>query len=162
MFSIFRYLVSQQFLILFFVFVQASAVKPGICNLFLSYCFLMLSSKRRFSNPAFKNSCSNPYFWGVKTRVSKFGFLNSGFKIRVSKFRGNYSFLNLEIQRSQYIRPKVTVHKGVETIQGRKLFKGGNYMRKYSILFAIILEACDLLKLVMAFCPILVRDMKTT
>ena len=41
------------------------------------------------------------------------------------------SFLNLEMQRSQYIRPKVTVHRGAETIQGRKLFKGGNYMRKY-------------------------------
>jgi hypothetical protein len=39
----------------------------------------------------------------------------------------------LEIQRSQYIRPKVTVHKCAETIQGRKLFKGGNYMRKYGI-----------------------------
>ena len=25
------------------------------------------------------------------------------------------------------------VHKGAETIQGRKLFKGGNYMRKYGI-----------------------------
>ena len=48
-------------------------------------------------------------------------------------FRGNYSFLNLEIQRSQYIRPKVTVLKGAETIQGRKLFKGGNYMRKFGI-----------------------------
>ena len=35
--------------------------------------------------------------------------------------------LHLEIKRSQYISPKVTVHKGVETIQGRKLFKGGNY-----------------------------------
>ena len=46
-------------------------------------------------------------------------------------FRGNYTFLNLEIPRSHYIRPKVTVHKGAETIQGRKLFKGGNYMRKY-------------------------------
>ena len=33
----------------------------------------------------------------------------------------------MEIQRSQYIRPKVTVHKGAEIIQGRKLFKGGNY-----------------------------------
>ena len=42
-------------------------------------------------------------------------------------------FLNLEIQRSQYIRPKVTVHKCAETIQGRKLFKGGNYRRKYGI-----------------------------
>ena len=42
-------------------------------------------------------------------------------------FRGNYSFLNLEIQRSQYIRPKVTVHKGAETIQGRKLYKEIRY-----------------------------------
>ena len=25
----------------------------------------------------------------------------------------------------------MTVHKCAETIQGRKLFKGGNYMRKY-------------------------------
>jgi hypothetical protein len=54
-------------------------------------------------------------------------------RIRISSysFRGNYSFLNLEIQRSQYIRPKVPVHKCEETIQGRKLSKGGNYMRKY-------------------------------
>ena len=27
--------------------------------------------------------------------------------------------------------PKVKVHKCEETTQGRKLFKGGNYMRKY-------------------------------
>ena len=27
----------------------------------------------------------------------------------------------------------VTVHKCAETIQGRKLFKGGNYMRKYGM-----------------------------
>ena len=49
-------------------------MKPGICNSFLNNCFLMLSSKRRFSNPTFQNSCSNPYFWGVKTLFSKFGF----------------------------------------------------------------------------------------
>ena len=54
-------------------------------------------------------------------------------RISSYSFRGNYSFLDLEIQRSQYIRPKVTAHKGAETIQGRKLFKGGNYMRKYGI-----------------------------
>jgi hypothetical protein len=41
----------------------------------------------------------------------------------------------VEIQRSQYTRPKVTVHKCAETIQGRKLFKGGNYMRKYGKYF---------------------------
>jgi hypothetical protein len=49
-------------------------------------------------------------------------------------FLGNYfSFLKLEIQRLQYIRPKVTVHKCAETIQGRKLFKGGNYSREETI-----------------------------
>ena len=37
-------------------------------------------------------------------------------------------FLNLEIQRSQYIRPKVTVHKGVETIQGQKLYEEIRYV----------------------------------
>ena len=52
------------------------------------------------------------------------------YRISSYSFRGNYYFLNLEIRSSQYIRPKVTVHKGAETIQGRKLFKGGNYMRK--------------------------------
>ena len=31
--------------------------------------------------------------------------------------------------------PLVTVHTGAETIEGRKLFKGGNYMRKYGNLF---------------------------
>ena len=54
-----------------------------------------------------------------------------GYRISSYSFHGNYPFLNLEIQRSQYIMPKVTVHKCAETIQGRKLFKGGNYMRKY-------------------------------
>ena len=39
------------------------------------------------------------------------------YRISSYSFRGNYSFLNLEIQRSQYIRPKVTVHKL------RKLYK---------------------------------------
>ena len=59
------------------------------------------------------------YCFKVKYRISSYSFC------------GNYSFLNLEIQRSQYIRPKVTLHKGAETIHGRKIFKGGNYMRKY-------------------------------
>ena len=37
-------------------------------------------------------------------------------------------FLGLEIQRSQYIRPKVTVYKCAETIQGRKLYEEIRYM----------------------------------
>ena len=47
------------------------------------------------------------------------------------RFRGNYSFLYLEIQRSQYIRPKVTVHKCAETIQGRKLYEEIWYLFSY-------------------------------
>ena len=47
--------------------------------------------------------------------------------------------MDLEIQRSQYIRPKVTVHKCAETIQGKKLFKGGNYMSKYGIIIFSVL-----------------------
>ena len=58
---------------------------------------------------------------------------NVDYRISSYSFRGNYSFFDFETQRSQYIRSKVTVHKCAETIQGRKLFKGGNYMRKYGI-----------------------------
>ena len=42
------------------------------------------------------------------------------YRISSFSFRGNYSFLNLEIQRSQYINV-------------RKLFKGGNYSRVETI-----------------------------
>ena len=59
-------------------------------------------------------------------------------------------FLDLEIQRSQYIGPKVTVHKCAETIQGRKLFKGGNYIRKYGILSVLssLISSLKVLRLI--------------
>ena len=59
---------------------------------------------------------------------------NCGLKFHLSyrissySFCGNYSFLNLEIRWSQYIRPKVTVHKCAETIQGRKLYEEIRYV----------------------------------
>ena len=59
------------------------------------------------------------------------------YRISSYSFRGNYSFLDSEIQWSQYIRSKVTVHKCAEDIQGRNLFKGGNYVRKYGIYYEI-------------------------
>ena len=48
----------------------------------------------------------------------------------------------------EFGNPKITVHKGAETIQGRKLSKGGNYMRKYGMYLAFTLQmssdiACD-------------------
>ena len=46
---------------------------------------------------------------------------------RENSFRD--SFLNLNL----CIVTLVTVYTGTETIQGRKLFKGGNYSRKYGI-----------------------------
>ena len=33
----------------------------------------------------------------------------------------------------EFGHPKITVHKGAETIQGRKLFKEGNYSREETI-----------------------------
>ena len=50
------------------------------------------------------------------------GIGENTYRISSYSFRGNY-FLNLEIQRSYYIGPKVTVNKVVETIQGRKMWK---------------------------------------
>ena len=58
-----------------------------------------------------KEKCLFPGMGEIRYRISSYSF------------RGNYSFLNLEIQRSHYIRPKVTVNKGSETIQERKLFE---------------------------------------
>ena len=41
--------------------------------------------------------------------------------------------MDLEIQKSQYIRPKVTVHKCAEIIQGRKLYEEIRYTAKFEI-----------------------------
>ena len=40
--------------------------------------------------------------------------------------------------------PLITVHKSAETIQGRKLFKGGNYSRKYGTWTRLLLIFTDL------------------
>ena len=58
---------------------------------------------------------------------------NKEYRISSYSFRGNYSFLNLKIQRSQYIRPKITVHKCAETIQRRKLYEEIRYISTYRI-----------------------------
>ena len=61
--------------------------------------------------------------------------IGTNFDQRISSygFRGNYSFLDLGIQRSQYRRPKVTVHKCAETIQGRKLYEEIRYILFYAM-----------------------------
>ena len=81
-------------------------------------------------SPIARKLLHNVYFarYIYCTQISKY-------RIYSYSFRGNYSFLNLEIQRSQYIRTMVSVDKCAETIQGRKLFKGGNYMRKYGMYY---------------------------
>ena len=43
----------------------------------------------------------------------------------------------------EFGNPKVTVYKCAETIQGRKLFKGGNYMRKYGIYNLLFSGICN-------------------
>ena len=55
--------------------------------------------------------------------VFSFGLISN--TVFPHSFRGNYSFLNLEIQSSQYINV-------------RKLFKGGNYTGKYGTFYAFI------------------------
>ena len=59
-----------------------------------------------------------PQFWNFKKLFCKWMNLNA-----------ETILFEFWIQRSQYIRPKVTLHKCAETIQGRKLFN----MRKYSV-----------------------------
>ena len=44
------------------------------------------------------------------------------------------------IQRSQYIRPKVTVNKCVGIIRMQVLFEGGPYMRKYGMSSLVFLQ----------------------
>ena len=53
-------------------------------------------------------------------KISTFSIFKKDYRISSYSFRGNYSFLNLEIQRSQYIKMQ-------------KLFKGGNYSRAETI-----------------------------
>ena len=42
----------------------------------------------------------------------------------------------------EFGNPKVSVHNCAETIQGRKLFKGGNYMRKYGLIQNGLKQKC--------------------
>ena len=78
----------------FSLFVQASTVKPGVLNLFLSYCFLMLSSKRRFSNPAFQNSGSNPnWFW--KPEKNPFQTWKEQFLVYFQRATGGFQLVDL-------------------------------------------------------------------
>ena len=65
------------------------------------------------------------------------------YRIFVNSFRGNYSFLNLAL---------CTVTKGHRYIKVRKLFKGGNYSRKYGIWFK--LSSSWLLNLALIWMPI--------
>ena len=59
-------------------------------------------------------------------------------RISSYRFRKNYSFLNLEIVansnscRNIVIFYLINVIFAAEIIQGRKIFKSGNHMRKYS------------------------------
>ena len=48
------------------------------------------------------------YFSLWQYRLWSFKSGDTKYRISSYSFRGNYSFLNLEIQRSQYIRPKIT------------------------------------------------------
>ena len=72
--------------------------------------------------------------------------LENVFLICITVFPHIVSFLNLEIVANSNSCRNISIFYlinwifGTETIQGRKLFKGGNYMRKYSTCFSVILQ----------------------
>ena len=65
------------------------------------------------------------------------------YRISSYSFRGNYSFLHLEIVAISNSCRNISFFYlinwifAAETIEGRKLCKGGNYMRKYGTFFAV-------------------------
>ena len=73
----------------------------------------------------------------VKLQPEQFNkSIKKKYRISANSFRGNYSFLNLTLctvtfDHSTY---RCGNYSREETIQGRKLFKGGNYSWKYGIL----------------------------
>ena len=75
-------------------------------------------------------SCTFQCFNWTRRKKSINDFLIT-YHISSYSFHRNYSFWNLEIQRSQYLRPKVTVHKCVETIQGQKLYEEVQYVELF-------------------------------
>ena len=74
------------------------------------------------------------YFYCTKTILVK--HQNKSLPYFLIEFPRKLFFFEFGNLKSQYIRPKVTLHKWAETIQGRKLFMGGNYMRKYGMFFS--------------------------
>ena len=79
-------------------------------SLFIANKVQLIMNHQLLLNNSAEEVCS---FWDFLAKV---------YRISSYSFCGNYSLLNFEIQRSQYIRPKVTLHKDAETIQGRKLY----------------------------------------
>ena len=80
--------------------------------------FQFFQKNSRYAN---FSDLSTPIY-AIVSCVKKFRYHISSYT-----FCGNYFFLHLEIQRSQYISPKITVHKGEETIQERKLYEEIRY-----------------------------------
>ena len=58
--------------------------------------------------------------------------LDNNYHISSYSFRGNYSFLELTLCTVTFGN---STYRYAETIQGRKLFKGENYMRKYGYIY---------------------------
>ena len=61
----------------------------------------------------------------------KFDYWQVRYSIFSYSFQGNYSFLNLEIVSNSNSCRNISSFCCGKTIQWWKLFKGGNYMRKY-------------------------------
>ena len=70
-------------LILFFGFVQASAVKPGVLNLFLSYCFLNDQHQKKVK-PRFSKYVNRRNIWVARKWIEmmkNIKIMNNGYEL---------------------------------------------------------------------------------
>ena len=102
-----------------------SDLNSSVTYLLCLFCLILKTNLQQFK---IQSAIAHCIWYQIN---ALFGVNKSTYHISSYSFRGNYSFLDLEIQRSQYIRPKVTVHRCAETIQGRKLYEEIQYLKFY-------------------------------
>jgi hypothetical protein len=101
---------------------------------YYSFCFPSLKSLWQYRSWSFNLGISTTRYTTLGGFSKKLREKNI-YRISSYSFRGNYSFLNLEIVANSNISIFYLINWifAAETIQERKLFKDGNYMRKCGI-----------------------------
>ena len=96
------------------------------------HLLLLSFGLRRLYVDFFRFSSLNLHFYQSQFQLNKKNFLIPVGKFWNTVFPHIVSAETILFWLWPYVLwPLITVHKCAETIQGRKLIKGGNYMRKY-------------------------------